>query len=857
MNTAALCEVEQTPYFETNNVWLALQGEEVASVPIIDGGVDVDEEQSQTVAFLDKAEGESVMASNATDAVAIVDGTKNLALGQFFARPTRLSTISWTTSDASGVHTTLTPWLDFLGSTAIKRKLENFAFLRGKLHLKAVMNASPFHYGCGRFCYSPLEGYTGSKIRTNTTTDTVLEIPYSQQPGFYVHPSRSAGGTMELPFLLHKNWLDITYEEEVEFMGTLRFVVFYPLSLATAAATTATTIQLYAWMTDVELCATTNSLSLQGDEYVESGPVSAPATALASLAHTLTHVPFIGKFARATEIGAGALASIARLFGYTNAPVVDDVHAVVPLGAPHLATSQIGIPIQKLTLDPKQELSLDPTPFGLSGKDELSLAYLKKKESLFGSTSWSTSDAVGTQLFNMRLTPMLFGQVEIEDHESAVVATRVYHMPLSYVGQLFKNWRGGLLLRIKIVASKFHRGRLKIQYDPRSDITTNDPDENVVYTQIVDIGEQDDDEIVIELPYHQDTAWLDVDKSLATNWTLGDTCAPTVGLDNGVLSIRVLTALNAPSSSSVGLLIFVAGADDFEFANPVGRIASTGSHTLPSFFGLQGAEEVSPSHVVLGEKTSVSSDRYGMNFGEAVVSLRTLLHRHMIADVTWLPTISSSQATYTQKVMKIMPYTPGFTTLELPTTAPKIVAASGTGYYAFCSMHVMPYVAGMFVGYRGGANFVVTPDLVTDTYFDLRVLRTTEATSAAARIYYQTPVLSTTASTSVKNEYSNSIVLQSGHGGMAIGTAYVNGSLVFNLPDNKRFNFSFVNPDNYLQGSADDGTNEQGAIVQLLQKRATTFGTIQTEVGAGVDFTCIYFVCCPTLDYYGIVPPST
>jgi hypothetical protein len=148
-------------------------------------------------------------------------------------------------------------------------------------------------------------------------------------------------------------------------------------------------------------------------------------------------VPIIGRFARATEIGASAISKVATLFGYTNVPVVDNVHGYQPMNGPMLASAHIGTPVQKLALDPKQELSIDPSPHGIGSADELSLSYLKTKESYFAATSWSTSDADGTQLWNMRVNPFQATSIDINDSLSASVGRQTYHVPLSYVGSLF------------------------------------------------------------------------------------------------------------------------------------------------------------------------------------------------------------------------------------------------------------------------------------------------------------------------------------------------------------------------------------------------------------------------------------
>jgi len=864
---STLPEVNE-PWVAINNSFdLDLQSEESTETEGNAGGNDAVAAaitESQTVTFIDNAIGQVETAADSDGVVADVDGTEDLQLGSFLARPTLIYTTSWTTSTSNVVMASMQPWQMFLASTAIRGKINNFAFLRGKLHIKAIVNGTPFQYGLVRVCYAPMEGFTGNKVRTNPTTDTPLKVPYSQQPGFFITPAANAGGEMELPFVFHKNWLDITNSTEVANMGTLRLVLMWPLGVAVSGGSSAVTISLYAWMTDVKLMASTSKLALQADEYTE-GVISAPATAVANVARTLTHVPVIGKFARATELGARAASDIAKLFGYTNTPVIEDVKMVVPACGPQLASANIGTPVQKLTLDPKQELSIDPTPFGVSGEDELALASIKKRESYVGESSWATTDAVGTQVFTFRVNPAQSAIVGINNSVPTMVGNRVYHTPIGYYSALFQHWRGGLRLRLKIVATKFHKGRLLVQYDPRANITSSAPAENTVYTHILDIGEEDD--VILEIPYHQDQGWLEVDQSLVTNWTSGSTNAPRQGTDNGTLTVRVLTSLTAPSAGSVGILAFVSGADDLEFANPRGAITYnwTGSTDVPpSFFDLQGEDKVElvPKTLVVGTRARTAKERYGMNYGECVTSLRTLLHRCSLQDVIVPQGLTTAGYNYIAKYHKIMPYTPGYCNAAWLTSASKIVAASGTAYYAFCPMHPMPFIVGPFIGYRGGANIVFTPDVqgTGQVSTDIRVSRATGLIDANTRTYYVwTEGAADSVSTRQRYQNLGPFTPFSGLGGSAIASTYTNNSVSFGFPDFKQFNFSIVNPNYYLIGSSNDGTDKQYCATTVNVKAPTTapYVTATTYVGAAADFTAVFFLCCPTLDVSFSIPAAT
>lgn len=829
-------------------------------LPTTESALGAEDFKSETVTFFDNAAGVSVEMPTSSNPVAKVDGTDDLSLGSFLARPTLIDTTSWGTADVVGVKTNIQPWYAFLNSTAIKKKIDNFAYIRGNLHVKVVLNGTPFQYGAIRTVYQPLLGWQTTKIRTNPSSTGPLLIPYSQLPGFFVHPQANAGGEMTLRFFLHKNWMNMTSATEVQNMGTLSHVIYAPLRLAVSGGTTIVTVRTYAWMTDVELMGSTNLLTLQGGDEYGDGPISLPASAIAAAAGALTKIPIISRFARATEIGAGAISKMASLFGYTNVPVIEDVQGAQLLTAPHLATAQIGAPYQKLSYDPKQELSIDPSFHGIGSHDELAMAYLRTKESYFGSLAWNTSDATDLTLFNMRINPQQGTYITLQNTVPANVGVRAYHVPLSYIGNLFRHWRGSLKVRIKVVCTKFHKGRLKISYDPRGDISTTNPPENTVYTQILDIGEKDD--ITFEIPYHQDIGWMETDDSFTSNWNLGTTLPPRAGIDNGLLSIRVLNSLTAPASSTVNILFFLSGGDDFEYANPKRMLQQ--NQLTPSFFPLQSEDvtDVTTETVVVGSKNPPSDDRYGLNYGECIASLRVVLHRMSRVNTAFAIssfTVSAASAYYSALGLLRMPFTPGYDP-QASFQASNIVAATGVSQAVLNYMHPLPYITSMFLGYRGSVNYVVTPSASNLTSIDdFRVARAAQAgTSLTNRLGYSVrkDTLGSAASTTKLYSPWGGFVATDGIGGQALISTRTSNSLTFNFPDYNNYNFGFADPYNYVLGSSADGTATCGAYVTLstttslsTDQNPTNSMLLHIDAGAGPDFTPIHFLCCPTLDF--------
>ena len=114
--------------------YFRLQGDEVSmtdAVPFSEDAVGDSETKSQTVTFLDGDAGVLIDRTYSTNPFAIVDDTKDISLGSFLARPTLIDTLTWATSDVEGVFKTIKPWFLFLNNTVIKKKLDNFAYIRG------------------------------------------------------------------------------------------------------------------------------------------------------------------------------------------------------------------------------------------------------------------------------------------------------------------------------------------------------------------------------------------------------------------------------------------------------------------------------------------------------------------------------------------------------------------------------------------------------------------------------------------------------------------------------------------------------------------------------------------------------
>lgn len=813
--------------------------EEIPTTAVSGSGTTV----SQTTTFADEVEGVTVGESAPANQYEIEDSVTTAGLADFLQRPVRIASFTWAESDATGTTTSFSPWKLFFNNTQIKYKLNNYAFLRCNLKVKIIVNASPFYFGAMRACYQPLPAFKSNTIVNDASGSLAHLIPYSQQPGLWIYPAHSEGGEMILPFFYPKNFLRVGVAQDFTDMGTLRMITYTPLDSANGATGQGVSVQIYAWAEDVVLAGPTLGLALQARDEYGTGPVSGPASTVARIAGMVKGVPIIGKFATATEMGANAISGIAKLFGFTNVPVIDPTAPYRPGAFPQLASSEIGFPIEKLTIDAKNELTIDPTSVGLPPHDELATEYLVKKDSLIARCSWSTTSAVDTPLFTSRVTPFMF-------FNNNATTQQLYFTPMGMVSNLFNNWRGDMVFTFKVVASPYHKGRIRISYDPYSSTvqTTGDVG-SALFNTILDIGSET--EIEVRVPYQQALAWMRVNTSFATsNIPFSTSTSPTLTntdvYDNGMISMKVLTLLTAPvATSAVSILVFVRGEDNMEFANPV----DPGQTFTPFQVQAQPESDDGIQRVSTGETSDVVLlDRNRVNFGECVKSLRPLLRRSNFSETYQNSTVSTNAIGMTQWTMtRWNPYF-GYDPNGMSSAKGTIVPASN---FNFNYVKNMPYnwVANCYIGQRGAGHlhFNVSGQGPSGS---ILVARKNSAESSTTASLATSAAGTVSANARIWASSRSSTV-----GGGALTSQWTQAGLSVSVPNYTAYKFESTEPGNCtkppLAGTtAYDGSSSELITLQVDWDGSTAAGPdhlrISKFISVGTDFNLFYFLNVPT-----------
>nr|WPR18133.1 MAG: capsid protein [Crogonang virus 161] len=842
------CVVHQEPYgFSThclkcnpflNQKHFVLQSDEQDLMVGMEGK---DVTATAVAEFLDETPG-NVWGIPHIDRMNLNDQQPQIELAQFLSRPVLIKTHVWNQTDSFKTTSSWDPWYLFFNSAPIKSKINNYSYISCTLKLKFIINASPFYAGAMCFTYCPLKAYCGENIIADAAGGEL--VLFSQRPKVWVFPQTCEGGEITLPFFYHKNWLDLTDSQDVKDMGSITPCLFAPLISANGTTGTSVVINVYAWAEDVKLHAPTTKLALQSDEF-DYKP-SQIASAVSKGASALSRIPLIGPYMKASSTVMSKFANFASSIGYTNVPNMKEVSYFKNTAFPHNSSCEVSVPTDRSCVDPKNELTLDPRTVGLDGTDELEIAYLASKETYIGTAVLSSTDPIDKLTLVARVTP------ELGFQNSAI--DPVQYPPMGYLSTMFGAWRGDIIFRFKFICTRFHKGRVRITFDPTNDISIVVPDYTTVFNDVIDIGA--DQDIEVRVPYSQGTTFLRTSGNTNNYNFAGGALAPANDYANGLLTMRVVNPLSGPqATSSISVLVFARAAENIEFAFPDVRVNGT---PTASNFQLQSQElqyPVTARQIICGNKaTTGDPNKYLSHYGESIKSLRPLIHR-LAHQYSLSSTLSNSNThVLVNQYSNRRPLYGGFIPTNGLWVANKTLSA-GTTSYNYVRTGFIQLISMMFVGERGS---------ITHS-FNLEQPTTAKCSSVQVKRYSGTlgtgsyNVSDTIPTANYNNGVSARAIMVGPFdpgNGVALTDSNTQPGICMNFPYYSRYNFQFVNPSNCVLGSnVDDSHIDNVVIHQVWLSPASQFVRTHHWLGMGPDYNYFFFRNCPSLYIYSL--PTT
>lgn len=559
------------------------------------------------------------------------------SMANFFSRPILATTYTWTPLQVTPFGVSFNPWALFFQNPRVINRLNNYMLLRANVHVRFLINGNGFYYGRLMADYAPLFG--NDNVTNFSVTNPLNAVAASQRMKVFIDPSDCCSNEMECPFVWARDAIS-PIGSEWQGLGQVQIRELCGLKHANGA-TQPVTISVFLWATDVQYAVPTSvpssSLVVQaGDEY-GSGPVENVATAVGGAAAHLASLPGIGPYARATQLAANAAARMARAVGWSRPAIIAPLAGMRPTFISSFAPSDAGDNVTKLTVDSKQEVSVDPGLIGVDLPDELSVASIAARESYLTTFAWPTSAVAGDILYNLRVRPSLCRFLNPFFYPPACA---VAEMPFQY-------WRGKMRFRFQVVASAYHKGRIRMVYDP-SYIASLEA--NVQYTRVVDISTERD--VTIEVDWAQTTHYLPTG-SLSTGYTAHSATAFAAGsiTSNGVLGLYVLNDLATPNSTinnDIQINVFISMVD-FEGAAPreilpygtpyVTTVQAGEMLEDPGSGNEPGCGEATAEHMVCN--APIDAHDADVYFGEVITSFRQLLRRYTL-DFSFIATQTST-----------------------------------------------------------------------------------------------------------------------------------------------------------------------------------------------------------------------
>nr|UDL17003.1 MAG: capsid protein precursor [Biomphalaria pfeifferi virus 1] len=779
--------------------------------------------------------------------------TEDYDLNSFFSRPVRILQLTWANT-TSLYQAPFDPWDTYFQNVPVENRLCNYKLLKCTLKLRISIAGNSFYYG--RLLVSYIPHYTYDSFSFIDPASAVDFVTLSQYPSVILSPTGSQTVEMELPMVCPTDVFDIPTRSWTT-MGRLAVKSFGTLG---CVGTTPTDVNLvvYAWAENVQFSGITSvdisSLTPQSDEFSVK-PVSRLASAVASFASGLKLHPVIGKYALATEIGANAMSAVASLFGFSK-PTDVNATIVVRKTKPDLTTYNGPEDSHKLSLDVKQQVTVDPSVVGYNDGDELSILHIAMKPSYLHRFSWTTASPVDRHLFSCCVDPCVV-RPETDGSNGGYLVT-----PMAYVTYPFKYWRGSIKYKFDIICSSFHRGRLRISYDPTAVASPGYAEFNLMNTMIVDIADTTSFEFCV--PYSQNTAFrqhlpfgTNEINMYSTSTTPYTPLSPAIA-GNGTLFVTVLSPLSTITGAAGGdisIMVTVSSCDDFEVASPTNwDLANMSFYPQPSYSPIYASVEPQ-SHEMTTVVTRESDkpqfkDPTDLIFmGETVRSLRQLLKRAVRVYSFPIAHQSSSASPGYIFYLPAFPLDNGYRLDSLPSNNPEglIIPVTRAGYiYVSSSMTYLQYISRLFAARRGSLRYSV--DTTKCSYFPNYVQVNRSYPYPLMKLSQgNLPAGANWTKAEEYEQHRRALGDSAGHAGSVISNATIEPVVSFELPHQNNLRYFYSR-----NAELPSATPISGSFTVNVAKQSSINSFINSEildvwVSAGEDYSLAYFVGAPRL----------
>jgi hypothetical protein len=388
----------------------------------------------------------------------------------------------------------------------------------------------------------------------------------------FLDPANGTVVDMLIPFRFHKGWVDLVFGDA---LGQIHVQVLNQLQAATGASTSVE-VKMFVSIEESHFrvprpggesfLSLTNKFKAMGYEIIRSDKVKDSKPLKRDSAKLQS-----GVF---TKVGAAAGGELDKLVADIVPAEITGAIAGIALDKPALTeyptplvrkdaqymSANRGVEnLERMTLEPSAQYLTDDQ-FG-DNVDETDLKYMLKKPVFLRRFNWSSTDTVGTTLYQTVVSPT---HLIADPYPTA--GTAFEPTPLGFLASLFTYWRGSIIFIIQVVGSAFHEGRLDFCNHPGT--TTPSADYVTAMSQYVNSQtiRNTNNQVEVRVPFLSDTPWKRVWCGEPLSDTDSDTAYRSMDFVLGLFDVRVSVPLKNPNNvaNNVDFNVFVCAGDDFE-----------------------------------------------------------------------------------------------------------------------------------------------------------------------------------------------------------------------------------------------------------------------------------------------------
>jgi len=535
----------------------------------------------------------------------VVNDTSEIS--RFLSREVLIGSYTWNVGTTPFYR--IDPWSLFLNKSAVAEKIKYFSRLRGNLCLRLNISATPFHYGSAMATYRPHPGHsaaTDPQYNLAVSMDAAafsknLKIVESQLVGVRFQPCYDHTVSLKCPYIHYRPGIEVAYGN-YSTIGAFSIIGLTNLQHANGG-TNPVSIEVLAWMEDVVLDVPT---------------AIAQGFSMEAAAKKVSNVISAGAYATkmAAEWAPTVMNGIAML-GFSRPLTLDPPSSIrkIPF---QLANYDLPDSSERLALSANSEAQLDGVDVGVTTEDPLMVGEIANRNSFIESAVWDTTAVRGTFLVGSFVTPQ---QQSVSTYTKLGVytygtTTHTCQTPVAFAASVFSHWKCDMVYTFTVVASPYHKGRLRVWYDPNPSSVAS-PEYNLANSTIINLAEESSAEIRVP--------WQNVrDAARTENCFLANTSASyaafalrssviTRDVCNGVIVCEVLNPLTAPADGvSVSVIVDVRAENFVGFGPQMPRDPSNRSATVVSDM----------------EAIPYTPLSYDVACGDAVASFRQLFKRY-------------------------------------------------------------------------------------------------------------------------------------------------------------------------------------------------------------------------------------